>query len=163
MLAGLREDTPVFYAGELEYLVLTRMEDVSAVFLDHDSFGSQNVQDPVFGICNAAHEVLAAPDFDPVAVMSNRQPPDHGRIRQHTKNGFSNRRMRLLEPYIRRRSGELADAMLASGPPVDFVRCFGHPLPGETIWRFIGFPTSDDRPAQALVLRPPGVHLGAAR
>ena len=144
VLAGLRSETPVFYSDVLRYLVVTRMEDVSDVFLDHDSFGSQNVQDPVFGVCDAAHEVLAAADFNPVAVMSNRQPPDHGRIRQHTKNGFSNRRMRLLAPYIRRRSGELADAMLSAGPPADFVECFGHPLPGETIWRFIGFPTSDD-------------------
>ena len=144
MLAGLRGDTPVFYSSRLGYLVVTRMEDVSGVFLDHEAFGSQNVQAPVFGVSDAAHEVLAAPDFNPVAVMSNRQPPDHGRIRNHTKKGFSNRRLRLLEPYIRRRSHELADAMLAAGPPADFVECFGHPLPGETIWRFIGFPTSDD-------------------
>ena len=144
VLAGLRDHTPVFYASELGYLVLTRMEDVAAVFLDHETFGSQNVQDPVFPISHAAHEVLAAPDFNPVAVMSNRQPPDHGRIRTHTKQGFSNRRMRTLEPYIRRRSHELADELLASGPPADFVSLFAHPLPGETIFRFIGFPESDD-------------------
>ena len=144
VLAGRRDHTPVFYASELGYLVLTRMEDVAAVFLDHETFGSQNVQDPVFPISQAAHEVLAAPDFDPVAVMSNRQPPDHGRIRTHTKQGFSNRRMRTLEPYIRRRCHELVDGLLEAGSPADFVPRFAHPLPGETIFRFIGFPTSDD-------------------
>ena len=143
VLDGLR-DTPVFYSSELGYLVVTRMEDVTSVFLDHATFGSQNVQDPVFPLSGAAHTVLAAPDFNPVAVMSNRQPPDHGRIRAHTKQGFSNRRMRILEPYIRRRSHELADTLLAAGPPADFVPVFAHPLPGETIFRFIGFPESDD-------------------
>ena len=143
VLDGLR-DTPVFYSSELGYLVVTRMEDISDVFLDPDTFGSQNVQDPVFPLSPAAHAVLAAPDFDPVAVMSNRQPPDHGRIRNHTKQGFSNRRMRILEPYIRGRCHDLADALLASGSPADFVPVFAHPLPGETIFRFIGFPERDD-------------------
>ena len=143
VLDGLR-DTPVFYSSELGYLVVTRMEDISEVFLDPETFGSQNVQDPVFPLSAAAHAVLAAPDFNPVAVMSNRQPPDHGRIRNHTKQGFSNRRMRILEPYIRRRSHDLADALLGAGPPADFVPVFAHPLPGETIFRFIGFPESDD-------------------
>ena len=143
VLDGLR-DTPVFFSSELGYLVLTRMEDVTQVFLDHETFGSQNVQDPVFPLSGGAHAVLAAPDFDPVAVMSNRQPPDHGRIRAHTKGGFSNRRMRTLEPYIRGRSHDLADTLLAAGSPADFVPLFAHPLPGETIFRFIGFPTNDD-------------------
>ena len=148
VLDGLR-DTPVFYSNELGYLVVTRMEDVSEIFLDPATFGSQNVQDPVFPLSAAAHAVLDAPDFDPVAVMSNRQPPDHGRIRNHTKQGFSNRRMRILEPYIRGRSHDLADALLAAGSPTDFVPVFAHPLPGETIFRFIGFPESDDEKLKA--------------
>ncbi|MCY4175422.1 MAG: cytochrome P450 [Acidimicrobiaceae bacterium] len=143
VLDGLR-DTPVFYSRELGCLVVTRMEDISEIFLDPETFGSQNVQDPVFPLGHGARSVLAADDFDPVAVMSNRQPPDHGRIRNHTKRGFSNRRMRVLAPYIRSRSHGLADELLAAGPPADFVPLFAHPLPGETIFRFIGFPPSDD-------------------
>ncbi len=143
VLDGLR-DTPVFYSRELGYLVVTGMEDISEIFLDPAAFGSQNVQDPVFPLSATAHAVLSAPDFDPVAVMSNRQPPAHGRIRNHTKQGFSNRRMRILEPYIRGRSHDLVDAMMAAASPADFVARFAHPLPGETIFRFIGFPESDD-------------------
>ena len=103
-----------------------------------------NVQDPVFPLAPVAHDILSVPDFDPVAVMSNRPEPDHGRIRVHTRQGFSNKRMRDLEPYIRRRSHELIDAMLTTGPPAEFVEAFAFPLPGETIFRFIGFPESDD-------------------
>ena len=76
--------------------------------------------------------------------MSNRPEPDHGRIRRYTRQGFSNRRIKSLEPYIRRRSHELIDAMVEAGPPAEFVASFAFPLPGETIFRFIGFPTSDD-------------------
>ncbi len=143
VLDGLR-DTPVFYSHELGYLVVTRMADVSTIFLDPETFGSQNVQDPLFPLGHSAQEVLGAPDFNPVAVMSNRQSPDHGRIRNHTKQGFSNRRMRILEPYIRSRSHALVDELLAAGSPAEFASLFAHRLPGETIFRFIGFPSSDD-------------------
>ncbi len=142
--AQLRDTTPVFYAGKLGYLVVCDMAEIERIFTDHETFASVNVQDPVFPLAPLAHEILSAPDFDPVAVMSNRPEPDHGRIRVHTRQGFSNKRMRHLEPYIRRRSHELIDAMLAAGPPAEFVESFAFPLPGETIFRFIGFPESDD-------------------
>ncbi len=135
---------PVFYAAELGCLVLTDMADIEAVFKDHETFASVNVQDPVFPLAPQAQAILAAPDFNPVAVMSNRSEPDHGRIRQYTRQGFSNRRIGTLEPYIRQRSHELIDAMVAAGPPAEFVEAFAFPLPGETIFRFIGFPESDD-------------------
>jgi len=143
-LARIREKHPVFYSEKLGYLVVTRMEDLVEVFRDHHIYSSENVQDPVFPVCDRAAAVLGAEDFNPVAVMSNRQQPDHTRIKQYTKDGFSARRMRVLEPYIRRRSQELVEAMKSNGGPVDFVNAFGHPLPGQIIFRFIGFDEADD-------------------
>ena len=139
-----REDSPVFYSQELGYLVVTRMKDVTAVFTNPDVFSSENVQDPVLPICDAAAEVLSATDYDPVAVMSNRARPDHTRIRKYTQAGFSGRRIRALAPYVRERCETLVDSMLESGPPCEFVSAIGHPLPGETIFRLLGFPREDD-------------------
>lgn len=144
-LGRLRNETPVFYSEELGYLVLTRMEDVSEVFRNPDIFSAENVQDPVLPICEAAATTLSAEDYNPIAVMSNRARPDHTRIRKYTLAGFSGRRMRILEPFIRRRCEDLVDAMLAEGNRADFVKSVAHPLPGETIFRFIGFPEADDK------------------
>ena len=143
-LATRRKDSPVFFSAELGYLVVTRMEDVAAVFTNPDAFSSENVQDPVWPVCDAAAAVLAAEDYNPVAVMSNRARPDHTRIRKYTQAGFSVRRIRELEPYVRARCESLVSAMLERGSPGDFVTAIGHPLPGETIFRFIGFPAQDD-------------------
>ncbi len=140
----LREAHPVFYSEQVRALVVTRMEDIEAIFTDHQTFASVNVQDPVFPLAPEAHEILSAPDFDPVAVMSNRPEPDHGRIRVHTRRGFSNRRLATIEPYIRRRAGELVDAMVEAGSPAELVAALAFPLPGETVFRFIGFPEGDD-------------------
>jgi cytochrome P450 len=35
--------------------------------------------------------------------------------------------------------------MIENGAPVEFVQALAHPLPGETIFRFIGFPEQDDK------------------
>ena len=136
----LREGTPVVWAENFGYIVLTRMEEINEVFMNPDVFSSINVQDPVNPICDEAKAVLGVDDFNPVAVMSNRQPPDHARIRKYTSKGFSSRRMKVMEPYIRRRAHELADAMLAGDQPCDLVSAFGHPLPVDVIFRLIGFP-----------------------
>ena len=143
-LARIREENPVFYSEKLGYLVVTRMQDVAAIFGDPDVYSSENVQDPVFPVCDRAAEVLAAKDFNPVAVMSNKQQPEHTRIKKFTGRGFSGRRMKILEPYIRKRSQELVDNMITGGSTAEFVSSFGHPLPGQTIFRFIGFDEADD-------------------
>jgi len=140
-----RNNSPIFYAEDLGCLVLTRMEDVEEVFKDPTIFSSENVQDPVIQICDAAFKVLEAEDFNPIPVMSNCQRPDHTRIRKHTQAGFSGRRMRVLEPYIRQRCETLVSAMLEGDAPAEFVSHVGYPLPGDTIFRLIGFPESDDR------------------
>ena len=143
-LATRREDSPVFYSEELGCVVVTRMKDVTAVFTNPDVFSSENVQDPVLPICDAAAEVLSAADYDPIAVMSNRARPDHTRIRKYTQAGFSGRRIRALAPYVRARCEALVDGMLEAGAPCEFVSTIGHPLPGETIFRLLGFPREDD-------------------
>jgi cytochrome P450 len=143
-LERLSAEQPLFYSEKLKSLVVTRMDQVLEVFKQPDIFSSENVQDPVFPVCERAAEILAAEDFNPVAVMSNRQQPDHTRIRKYTRDGFSARRMKLLEPYIRSRSHELIDQMLERGGPAEFVTSLAHPLPGQIIFRFIGFPEADD-------------------
>ena len=117
--AALRDEHGVLYAESLGCLVVTRMEDIERIFTDHETFASVNVQDPVFPLAPEAQAILLAEDFDPVAVMSNRSEPDHGRIRVYTRAGFSNKRIKTLEPYIHRRSRELIDTMLESGPPAE--------------------------------------------
>ena len=139
----MREETPIVYAEEMGFVVASRMDHITEVFLDPEVYSSENVQDPVWPLCEEAAAILADPGFDPVAVMSNRQEPDHGRIRQFTKKGFTNRRNKVLEPYIRSRAEELVDEMIAGGSPADFIASVALPLPGEVVFRFMGFPEED--------------------
>ena len=125
------------------------MEDVSEVFKNPTLFSSENVQDLISPVCDEAIKVLSTKGFDQIPVMSNSQRPDHTRVRKYTQAGFSGRRMRILEPYIRERCETLVDAMLATGSPAEFVSNVAYPLPGETIFRLIGFPESNDQKVKA--------------
>jgi len=139
----LREETPIFFAPSIGYYVVNRMSDVMQVFDDHETFASVLVQDPVFPLDDQVKAVLSR-GFEPLAVMSNRPEPDHARIRVHTRKGFSNRRLKALSPYIRSRCDELLDQMLQNPAPAEFVKALAFPLPGETVFRLIGFPPDDD-------------------
>ncbi|MGI9644877.1 MAG: cytochrome P450 [Ilumatobacteraceae bacterium] len=141
---ALRDDLSVFYAEPLGHVVVTKMEDIEHVFMNPDVFASTNVQDPIYPLAPEAAEVLSAPDFNPVAVMSNRSEPDHGRIRVYTRQGFGNRRLKTLEDYMRSRASHLLDGMLAGGSPAEYVSAFAFPLPAEIVFRFLGFPPEDD-------------------
>ncbi len=141
---ALRDEHPVFYSERLGHVVVTRMGDIEHVFLHPDLFASTNVQDPVFPLAAEAAAVLSAPDYDPVAVMSNRPEPDHARIRVFTRGGFSNRRLKSLESYMRERASALLDEMLAARSPAEYVAALAFPLPAEIVFRFIGFPQDDD-------------------
>ncbi|MGF1595704.1 MAG: cytochrome P450 [Acidimicrobiales bacterium] len=140
----LRHDHRLFWSEPLGHVVVTHMSDIEHVFTNPDVFASTNVQDPIFPLCPAASAVLAADDFDPVAVMSNRPEPGHGRIRVYTRRGFSNRRLRTLEDYMRTRATALLDQMVDAGSPAEYVSALAFPLPAEIVFRFIGFPPADD-------------------
>ncbi len=142
--SNLRDQHPVFWSERLGHVVVTEMADIEHIFMNPDIFGSTNVQDPIYPLCPAAADILATPDFDPVAVMSNRPEPDHARIRVFTRKGFSNRRLNSLEDYMRRRASDILDQMIAEGSPAEYVSSFAFPLPAEIVFRLIGFPESDD-------------------
>lgn len=141
---ALRDQHPVFYAQELGHVVVTRMSDIESVFMNPDVYASTNVQDPIFPLASEASDILGNPDFDPVAVMSNRSEPDHARIRTYTRQGFSNRRLKALEDYMRERASRLLDQMIDSGSAAEYVAALAFPLPAEIVFRLIGFPEADD-------------------
>ena len=97
------------------------MDEIDRIFTDHETFASVNVQDPVFPLSAEAQDVLAVPDYNPIAVMSNRSEPDRPHPPLHTP-GVQQPENQTLEPYIRRRSSELIDIMIEAGSPANSSR-----------------------------------------
>ncbi|MEM7340076.1 MAG: cytochrome P450 [Actinomycetota bacterium] len=129
------------YVADLDMWLVARHEHVDAVFRDPDRFSAAVAQDPLRPVHPDAAAILAE-GFRPIRTMSNLDGPDHTRIRRHNQVGFSPRRLRAMEPIVRRMAIELIDAMPVSGT-VDVVDAVAHPLPASIIFSLLGFPAAD--------------------
>ncbi|MGN9847184.1 cytochrome P450 [Nonomuraea sp. H19] len=70
-------------------------------------------------------------------------PPEHTRLRRMLTPEFTIRRMRRLEPRIKRIIDDHLDAMEAAGSPADLVSSFALPIPSLVICELLGVPYAD--------------------
>lgn len=79
----------------------------------------------------------------PVGDLTGIDPPEHTRYRKLLTGKFTVRRMRLLTERVEQITTEHLDAMERTGPPVDLVRAFAHPIPAMMICELLGVPYAD--------------------
>jgi Cytochrome P450 len=115
----VREEAPAFHAPALGMWVVTRYDDIDAVFADPATFSARIAQDPVFPLAPATRDALG-PDFPLPRTMSNCDPPEHARIRRFNLRSFSARRTAVLEPKVRAAAENLIDTLLRA-PRADLV------------------------------------------
>jgi len=135
--ARLRRDDPVplvrLGSGGQAYLA-TRYDDVKRVFAD-----------PVFSRAASSRPgaaVLTQSGKIP-HLMLNMDPPDHTRMRKLVARAFTTRAVERMRPRAQDVADELVDAMIAQGPPVDFVAAFAAPLPALVVSEMLGVPAAD--------------------
>ena len=86
------------------YWVVTRYDDIKAVFADWEAFSSENAQAPVRERGPQATQIMKEGGFTAYSGLSARIPPEHTRIREIVQREFTPRRYKTLEPTIRRTS-----------------------------------------------------------
>jgi len=141
--AELRREEPVMYDERVGYWVVTRYDDVKAVFDDWETFSSENAQAPVRQRSAETKRIMEEGGFTAYSGLSARVPPEHTRIRKVAQKAFTPRRFRALEPSIRAHVVRQLDAMLerpsAEG---DFFRDLAYDVPTVTILTLIGADTA---------------------
>ncbi|MBY8863529.1 cytochrome P450 [Nocardia sp. CA2R105] len=137
---AVRDRGPIFYSPRLDMYVLTRYEDIEAVFRNPSVFSATIQQQPVFDLAPETKKILVE-KFTTTAVMSDCDPPMHTRIRALNMKGFSARRIAALEPRVRAKTIELIDRIEPG--PVDMVAALSYPLPAFVVSALIGFPEED--------------------
>ena len=137
--AALRRDEPVMYDERIGYWVVTRYDDIKAVFEDWETFSSENAQAPVRERGPEAKRIMEEGGFTAYSGLSARVPPEHTRIRKVVAKAFTPRRYKLLEPAIRAHVVRLVEAMLArDSHQGDLVRDLAYDVPTVTILTLIG-------------------------
>jgi len=148
----LREQAPVTRDDRLGAYVVTRYEDIVEVLRDTATFSSAAASGPS-SVSGLAKRILAdesQPEqlraraerrlkiaASPVLLFTD--PPLHKRQRTLVSAAFSARRVKLLEPDVRRLTHELIDAFIGAGE-VELVGQFSIQLPMTVIAVLLGVP-----------------------
>ena len=142
LLQQLQDETPIFYNEDIDYWVVTRYEDIKAIFRDHETFTAANTITPITPFSEEVQQMLKAGNYTPVPVLSNNVPPDHTRIRKQVNQLFLPRRMRQFAPAIR----EIIRKRILSffdKKQVDLVAALTYEYPAEVLFHVLGVPAKD--------------------
>lgn len=141
--AELREEQPVMFDERVGLYVVTRYDDIKAVFEDWETFSSENAQKPVRERGPQATQIMKDGGFTAYSGLSARRPPEHTRIRAVAQKAFTPRRYKALEPAIRANVISQIESMLARGEATglrhgEMVADLAYTIPTVTILTLIG-------------------------
>jgi len=137
-----RKEEPVFYSPELDYWVITRYEDIKAIFADPATFSATIAQTPVKPLAPDVLQMLQGGGFRARPTMSNADPPAHTRVRKFAWQAFTPKRVAELEPDIRRLVTRYIDQIESAGQ-ADLVRQVFYELPVPVLFLLLGMPEDD--------------------
>lgn len=141
---AFRQEEPVFYHAETGYWVVSRYDDIKAIFDDWKCFSSENAQKPMRPMGEAGRKILKDGGFTAYSGLTARVPPDHTRIRKVAQSCFGPRRFKSIEPQIETIVARHLDALEAAGPgPVNFWEIVAYPVPAHVLFTLMGIPESD--------------------
>lgn len=142
LLKQAQQEEPVFFNEEIGYWIITRYDDIKAIFKDHHTYTAANTITPITPFTDEVQQMLADGNYTPVPVLSNNVPPDHTRIRKQVNQLFLPRRMRHFEPAVRELArGRIGD-FLDSGER-DIVAGLTYDFPAHVLFHVLGVPDAD--------------------
>jgi cytochrome P450 len=126
---AMRMGDPVHYDPKAGVYYVTRYEDLRTVTRDPITFSMERAWNKTFATGHfeefKATLIREGGGYFPDAIMTD--PPHHTRVRSLLQAAFTPRRIKLLEPAIKRVTGELVDKIAANGK-ADGVTDFAVPM-----------------------------------
>ncbi|PWE27873.1 cytochrome P450 [Pararhodobacter marinus] len=141
-----RKEEPIFYHEPSGYWVVSRFDDIKAIFDDWKTFSSENAQKPMRPMSEAGRQILKEGGFTAYSGLTARVPPDHTRIRKVAQSCFGPRRFKSIEPQIEEIVKTHLDKLEAAGrdgKPVDFWDIVAYPVPAHVLFTLMGIPDRD--------------------
>src|SRR5438046_2771667 len=100
-LAEARRECPVFYSEANDHYIVTRHEDIRAVFTNSNAISSRNTIEPFVPLSPRAAQVLEENGFTPIEGFGTLDDPLHMRRRKAISAPFLAENVAALEPRVR--------------------------------------------------------------
>jgi len=126
-MTWMRENAPVYWDDMTGLWAITKHEHVSHIEANHEIYCSSKGSRPESS----------------VPSMINADPPDHTRRRRIVSSGFTPRRVRGHEQFLRDTVTELIDNVIDTRT-CDFVNDIAKPIPLRMIAKLMGLPQADE-------------------
>lgn len=137
-----RDEEPVFWSPELGYWVVTRYDDIKAVFRDPHTFSPSIALEKITPTGEEANQVLASYDYAMNRTLVNEDEPAHMARRRALMEPFTPEHLEHHEPMVRRLTREYVDRFVDSGR-VDLVDEMLWEIPLTVALHFLGVPEED--------------------
>lgn len=137
-----REQEPVFFSPQLGYWVVTRYDDIKAVFRDHETFSASIALEKITPTGDEANAVLASYDYAMNRTLVNEEEPAHMARRRVLIQPFTPEALVEHEPMVRRVAREYVDRFINDGK-ADLVDQMLWEAPLTIGLHFLGVPEED--------------------
>ena len=138
-LAWAREQEPVFYSPELGYWVVTRYDDVKAVFRDNILFSPSIALEKITPAPPEAAAILQRYGYAMNRTMVNEDEPDHMERRRLLMDAFLPEALARHEPAVRALARQYMDRFIDKGR-ADLVAEMFYEIPLTIALHFLGVP-----------------------
>src|SRR5690606_13380065 len=133
---------PVFYSPKLGYWVVTRYDDIKAIFRDNITFSPSIALEKITPTGEEANAVLASYGYAMNRTLVNEDEPAHMPRRRLLMEPFTPARLAEHEPLVRRLAREYVDRFIDDGR-ADLVDQMLWEVPLTVALHFLGIPEDD--------------------
>lgn len=137
-----REQEPVFYSPQLGYWVVTRFDDIKAIFRDNITFSPSIALEKITPTGDEANAVLASYGFALNRTLVNEDEPAHMPRRRALMEPFTPEQLKHHEPMVRQLAREYVDRFIDDGR-ADLVDQMLWEVPLTVAMHFLGVPEDD--------------------
>jgi cytochrome P450/ferredoxin-NADP reductase len=138
-LKWAREREPVFWSPQLSYWIVTRYEDVKAVFRDNLLFSPSITLEKITPATPEVTQILKRYGYAMDRTMVNEDEPDHMERRRLLMDAFLPERLIGYEPTVRALARQYMDRFVDKGR-ADLVREMFYEIPLNIALKFLGVP-----------------------
>lgn len=143
-----REAEPVFFSEVLGHWVVSRYDDIKAIFRDNITFSPANVLEKITPPSEAMLAVLRSYDFNLQRTLVNEDEPVHTERRRALMGAFAPEALDAHGPRVRALVLERVDAMINAGE-ADLVEALLWEVPFLVALAFLGVPEDDHEKLRA--------------
>ncbi|MGD8430387.1 MAG: cytochrome P450, partial [Ectothiorhodospiraceae bacterium] len=137
-----RDQEPVFYSPKLGYWVVSRYQDIKAIFRDNLTFSPAIALEKITPVSQEAQDVLKQYDYAMNRTLVNEDEPQHTERRRVLMEHFTPENLVRQEPMVRRLTREAVDRIVDRGE-ADLVDEMLWEVPLTVALHFLGVPEED--------------------